>query len=165
MQDFEHYVKSNYNIPNTSACSITYSYNYKLAEDKKSNKMIINNIIKMTLIFMDVNGKQLATEKLTFVNDTLTKASEKQCKTISPGEVTNRFRVAKTDIARQLIKVKQDKINDLQHDINLLTSYNGSGGIIPQQMKSTLQLADSRRPHLGCTNSPQTARLKTTFDM
>ena len=111
----------------------------------------------MTLIFMDVNGKQLATEKLTFVNDTLTKASEKQCKTISPGEVTNRFRVAKTDIARQLIKVKQDKINDLQHDINLLTSYNGSGGIIPQQMKSTLQLADS--------NSPQTARLKTTFDM
>ena len=108
---------------------------------------------------MDVNGKQLATEKLTFVNDTLTKASEKECKTISPGEVTNRFRVAKTYIARQLIKVKQDKINDLQHDINLLTSYSGSGAdIIPQQMKNTLQLAAQE-------TNPQIPRPKTTFDM
>ena len=59
MQDFEHYIKSNYNIPNATACSITYTYNYKLSQDKKSHKMIINHTIKMTLVFIDKDGKQI----------------------------------------------------------------------------------------------------------
>ena len=159
MQDFEHYIKSNYNIPNATACSITYTYNYKLSQDKKSHKMIINHTIKMTLVFIDKDGKQISNERLTFTNDTLTKASEKQCKTIAPTEVTNKFRVAKRDIARQLIAVKQDKINDLQHDIDLLTSYTGSStDIIPQQMKGTLQLSDE-------LINEQTTHTKTSFDM
>ena len=160
MQDFERYVKSNYHVQGAAACSVTYSYNYKLSEDKASKRMIINHTIKMNLTFLDGGGKQLSTAKLMFINDSLAKISEKECKTISPAEVTNKFRIAKPEIARQLIKVKQDKINSLQHTVNLLTSYSGAGNdIIPQQMKGTLQL------NIGSSEVGSSPRSKTTFDM
>ena len=159
MQDFESYIKSNYIVPESTACGIHYTYSTRLTQDKKSQKMIINHIINMKLTWFDKNGKQLSTEKLTFQNDILTKASEKQCKTISPTEVTNKFRVAKQDIVRLLVRVRQSKIDALQHDINLLYSYLGSSNdIIPQQMKGTLQVTDS-------TIEQQTTTSKTTFDM
>ena len=159
MQDFESYIKSNYIVPESTACGIHYTYSTRLTQDKKSQKMIINHIINMKLTWFDKNGKQLSTEKLTFQNDILTKASEKQCKTISPTEVTNKFRVAKQDIVRLLVRVRQSKIDALQHDINALYSYLGSTtDIIPQQMKGTLQVTDS-------TIEQQTTTSKTTFDM
>ena len=170
MQDFERYVKSNYHVQGAAACSVTYTYSYKLSDDKASKRMIINHTIKMNLTFLDGGGKQLSTAKLMVINDSLAKISEKECKTISPAEVTNKFRIAKPEIARQLIKVKQDKINSLQHTVNLLTSYSTFGGcptfrldsgagndIIPQQMKGTLQLQ--------APDTPQISRSKTTFDM
>jgi hypothetical protein len=112
----------------------------------------------MKLIWFDKDSKQLATERLVFQDDTLTKASEKQCTTISPTEVTNKFRVAKQDIVRLLIKVKQNKINDLQHEANALYNYLGSStDIIPQQMKGTLTIEP-------CIELQRVAS-KTTFDM
>jgi orotate phosphoribosyltransferase-like protein len=117
----------------------------------------------MKLTWFDKDGKQLTVEKLAFQNDVLTKASEKQCKTISPTEVTNKFRVAKQDIVRLLIRARQSKIDALQHDVNILYSYLGSStDIIPQQMKGTLQLADTNiEPRLEL----QRTASKTTFDM
>ena len=159
MQDFESYIKSNHVVPESTACGIQYTYSTRLTQDKKSQKMIINHIINMKLTWFDKDGKQLSTEKLTFQNDSLTKSSEKQCKTISPTEVTNKFRVAKQDIVRLLVRVRQSKIDTLQHDINLLYSYLGSStDIIPQQMKGTLQITDS-------TIEQQPTTSKTTFDM
>ena len=157
MQDFETYVKSNFIVPEATACGINYTYNTRLTQDKKSQRMVINYIINMKLTWFDKNGNQLSTEKLTFQNDSLTKASEKQCKTISPTEVTNKFRVAKQDIVRLLIRARQSKIDALQHDVNILYSYLGSTtDIIPQQMKGTLQIADA---------APVSTPSKTTFDM
>lgn len=159
MEDFESYIKSNYIVPSSTACGIHYTYNTRLTQDKKSQRMIINHIINMKLTWFDKDGKQLTVEKLTFQNDILTKASEKQCKTISPTEVTNKFRVAKQDIIRLLVRVRQSKIDALQHDINALYSYLGSStDIIPQQMKGTLQITDS-------TIEQQSTTSKTTFDM
>ena len=157
MEDFESYVKSNYIVPESTACGINYTYNTRLTQDKKSQRMVINYIINMKLTWFDKNGNQLTVEKLIFQNDVLTKASEKQCKTISPTEVTNKFRVAKQDIVRLLIRARQSKIDALQHDVNILYSYLGSStDIIPQQMKGTLQIADA---------APVSTPSKTTFDM
>ena len=147
MQDFESYIKSNYNVSNATACAINYTHTIRLTQDKKSQRMIINYIINMKLTWFDKDGNQILIEKLAFQNDTITKASEKQCKVISPTEVTNMFRVAKPYIVQQLIKAKQSKIDALQHDINILHSYLGSTtDIIPQQMKDTLQLSDQQLP-------------------
>ena len=157
MQEFESYIKSNYNVPNAAACGINYTYNTRLSQDKKSQRMIINYIINMKLTWFDKDGKQLLIEKLAFQNDTVTKASEKQCKLISPTEATNKFRIAKPYIVQQLIQEKQSKINDLQHDINILHTYLGSTtDIIPHQMKGTIQIVDA---------APVSTPSKTTFDM
>ena len=162
MQEFESYIKSNYNVPNAAACGINYTYNTRLSQDKKSQRMIINYIINMKLTWFDKDGKQLLIEKLAFQNDTVTKASEKQCKLISPTEATNKFRIAKPQIVQQLIKAKQSKVDDLQHDIKTLYSYLGSNSdIIPQQMKNTMQIADST---IGATSN-DTTHSKTLFDM
>jgi hypothetical protein len=158
MQDFESYVKSNYTIPEATACGINYTYTTRTSTDRKSKTTIKHHIVTMKLIWFDKDSKQLATERLVFQDDTLTKASEKQCTTISPTEVTNKFMVAKQDIVRLLIKVKQNKINDLQHEANALYNYLGSStDIIPQQMKGTLTIEP-------CIELQRVAS-KTTFDM
>ena len=155
MQEFETYIKSNYNVPNATACGINYTYTTRLTQDKKSKVSIKNYIINMKLAWYDRDNKQLLIEKLAFQNDTITKSSEKQCKLISPTEATNKFRIAKPYIVQQLIQEKQSKINDLQHDINILHTYLGSTtDIIPHQMKGTIQIVD---------HEPTTS--KTVFDM
>ena len=112
----------------------------------------------MKLTWFDKDGTRLQCDKLTFQNDTLTKASEKQCKTISPTEVTNKFRVAKHHIVQLLIKCKQSKIDNIQHDLQTLYSYLGSNNdIIPQEMKNTIQLTD--------TVTASTTNTKQVFDM
>ena len=159
MQDFESYIKSNYVVPSSTACGIHYTYSTRLTQDKKSQRTVINHVINMKLTWFNKDGKQLTVEKLTFQNDILTKSSEKQCKTISPTDVTNKFRLAKQDILRLLIRARQSKIDALQHDVNILSSYLGSTtDIIPQQMKGTLQITDS-------TIEQQPTTSKTTFDM
>ena len=169
MQDFETYIKSNYIIPEATACGINYTYTTKTSADRKSKTTIKHHIVTMKLIWFDKDSKQLGTERLVFQDDTLTKSSEKQCKTISPTEATNRFRIAKSQIVQLLINVRQSKINDLQHDIHALSQYLGSNSDIipaltavpnrvgPPQMKNTLQII-----------SPPAAeppRSKPVFDM
>ena len=157
MQEFETYIKSNYNVPNATACGINYTYTTRLTQDRKSKVSIKNYIINMKLAWYDRDNKQLLIEKLAFQNDTITKSSEKQCKLISPTEATNKFRIAKPYIVQQLIQEKQSKINDLQHDINILHTYLGSTtDIIPHQMKGTIQIVDA---------APVSTPSKTTFDM
>ncbi len=156
MQEFESYIKSNYHVHAAAATAIKYTYTSRHVQDRKSRASILNHIITMSLTFFDSTGKQLASEKLTFVNDTITKSCEKQLKLISPAEATNKFRAAKQQILRQLINAKQQKINVLQEDINSLTSYSGSNhDIIPTTFKGTLTL----------TPTPAPTQHKHSFDM
>ena len=157
MQAFEDYIKSNYKIPNTTSCGITYNYTTRNTQDKKSKVYIKNHVITMKLTWFDKDNKQLYSERIVFQNDTLTKASEKHCHTISPTEVTNQFRVAKPYIIQTLIKIKQTKLESLYYDIALLNEYNGvNNDIIPPVMKNTMQIVD---------NTSSTSTSKTTFDM
>jgi tRNA G10 N-methylase Trm11 len=138
MQEFEYYIKSNWTVTNHAATSISYSYTSRQVQDKKSKTSILNHVITMKIIWLDKSSKQLAAEKLTFINDTLAKSCEKQLKTINPSEATNKFRAAKHDIIRQLSRAKQQKINTLQQELNALSQYAGSNNdIIPPVMKGT----------------------------
>ena len=146
--EFENYVKSNYNIPGATACAIKYTFSTRDTVDKKSKIPVITYTIVMKMTWFDKCGQQLQTDKIVFVNDTLSKASEKSCFTIAPGEVTNRFRVAKRDIIRLLLKIRQEKIDELKEEQSLLTRYLGTDNtIIPNEMRGTQQMQHLQPAH------------------
>jgi hypothetical protein len=172
MQDFEHYVKSNYHISNAAACNINYTFSKRAKVDRKSKANVIIYTITMKLTWLDADGKQLQTEKLAFANDELTKASEKQCHTINPGDTTNKFRAAKNEIIHNLVQAKQSKIDDLmQERAQLLTYLGRSDAVIPNEMKGTIHMtayierAGERAGEAPTTNSYSSGPLKTNFDM
>ena len=144
LDGFENYVKSNYNIPNATACSIKYTFTSRESTDKISKIPVIMYTVVMKMTWFDKYGQQLHTDKFIFVNDNLAKSSEKSCLTIAPGETTNRFRVAKPEIIRSLLKTKQEKIDELKQEQSLLTRYLGTNNaIIPNAMKPTGTIGSS----------------------
>ena len=146
MQEFENYVKSNYIIPGAAACSIKYTFTTRDTIDKASKIPVIIYTILMKMTWFDKYGQQLQVEKLIFVNDTLTKSSEKSCHTIAPSEVSNKFRIAKSTIIRMLVETRQQKIDELKQEQALLTKYLGSeSSIIPTEMKPTVQISSSSK--------------------
>ena len=146
MQEFEDYVKSNYNIPGATACAIKYTFTTRDTIDKASKIPVIIYTIVMKMTWFDKYGQQLHTDKFIFVNDNLAKSSEKSCLTIAPGETTNRFRVAKPEIIRMLLNTKQEKIDELKQEQSLLTRYLGTNNaIIPNVMKPTVQISTSSK--------------------
>ena len=144
LNGLENYVKSNYNIPGATACSIKYTFTTRDTIDKASKISVIIYTIVMKMTWFDKCGQQLQIEKLIFVNDTLSKSSEKNCFTIAPAEVSNKFRIAKRDIIRMLLNAKQEKIDELKDEQALLNKYLGSeSDIIPNQMKPTVNVGSS----------------------
>ena len=166
MQDFEQYVKSNYQISNAAACNISYTFSKRTSKDRKSKANVIIYTITMKLTWLDAAGKQLRTEKLAFANDELTKASEKQLRTINPGDTTNRFRAAKNEIIHTLVHAKQSKIDDLMQERAQLLTYLGrsdaglykGADIIPAEMKGTMHIQ-------AAADSNYSRSSKTNFDM
>ena len=144
MQDFEHYVKSNYSYPNAAACKITYVMTSKTTVDKASKANVRVYTVTMKLVWCDARGANIATESLKFVNDTIAKTSEKQLKTINPGDTTNKFRAAKSEIVHSLVRTKQEKIDALLEERALLLTYLGTANdVIPHEMKGTLHIEPS----------------------
>ena len=142
MQEFENYVKSNYIIPGAAACSIKYTFTTRDTIDKASKIPVIIYTILMKMTWFDKYGQQLQVEKLIFVNDTLTKSSEKSCHTIAPSEVSNKFRIAKSTIIRMLVETRQQKIDELKQEQALLTKYLGTeSAIIPNEMRPTVHIS------------------------
>ena len=130
MQEFENYVKSNYNIPGATACAIKYTFTTRDTIDKASKVSVVVYTIVMKMSWFDKCGQQLQIEKLIFVNDTLSKSSEKCCFTIAPSEVSNKFRAAKRDIIRILLNARQQKIDVLKQEQALLTRYLGTESVV-----------------------------------
>ena len=159
MQDFEQYVKSNYQVSNAAACNITYTFSKHTSKDRKSKLNVVIYTITMKLTWLDAAGKQLQTEKLSFANDELTKPSYRQLRTINPGDTTNRFRAAKNEIIHNLVQAKQSKIDDLMQERAQLLTYLGRlDDAIPAEMKGTIQLERD-----GESNYSRSS--KTNFDM
>lgn len=147
MQEFENYVKSNYNVPNATACSIKYTFTSRETIDKIAKRTVIMYTVVMSMTWFDKCGKQLQTDKMIFVNDNLSKSSEKNCLTIAPGETTNKFRLAKSEIISMLLNAKQEKIDILKEEQALLRKYLGTNNaIIPNEMRPTVHMSSAVPP-------------------
>ena len=154
MQELENYVKSNYTIPSAAACAIKYTFTSRETTDKITKRPVMTYTVVMNLTWVDKCGKQLQTDKMILVNDSLSKTSEKNCLTIAPGETTNKFRLAKSEITRMLLDAKQEKIDELKQEQELLRKYLGTNNaIIPNEMKPTIQM------------SPNVSQCKNKFEM
>ena len=160
MQDFESYIKSNWSVPNATACGITYTHTSKQSIDKKSKRALQNHSINMKIVWLDKDNSQLKTERLTFTNDTLAKIYEKRLLTINASEATNKFRAAKQEILLKLIRANQEKIDSIQEEIDSMRQYYGnSTDIIPSSMKSYIEIVDNQHAQ------EQVQTTKQTFDM
>ena len=156
MEEFETYVKSNWNVPNAVACGIAYTHTTRIAATK-SKVPVKNHSVNLTISWHDKDNVKLQTEKLTFLNDDMTKTYDKKLKLISRKELVNKFRVAKPEIINKIIEEKHEKLLDLQHEISELQAYIGrSDDIIPPSMKGTIDIV----PHTEQHEPP-----KRTFDM
>ena len=160
MQDFESYIKSNWSVPNATACGITYTHTSKQSIDKKSKRALQNHSINMKIVWLDKDNSQLKTERLTFTNDTLSKIYEKRLLTINASEATNKFRAAKQEILLKLIRANQEKIDSIQEEIDSMRQYYGnSTDIIQPSMKSYIEIVDNQHAQ------EQVQTTKQTFDM
>ena len=150
MQEFEQYVKSNWNVPEATSCGITYTHSVRTA------KKVINHSINLTISWRDKDNNLIKTEKLAFVNDDMSKTYDKKMFTINRKELVNKFRLAKTAIVHKIIAEKQAKAMVLQDEIASLENYIGRvDDVIPTTMKNTIQLA----------KTPSESATHTKFDM
>ena len=72
MEEFETYVKSNWNVPNAAACGITYTHATRIVTNK-SKVPVKNHSVNLTISWHDKDNVQLQTEKLSFLNDDMSK--------------------------------------------------------------------------------------------
>lgn len=135
MQEFEQYVKSNWNVPEATSCGITYTHTVRMT------KKVVNHSINLTISWRDKDNNLIKTEKLAFLNDDMSKTYDKKMFTINRKELVNKFRLAKTAIVHKIIAEKQAKAMILQDEIASLTNYIGRvDDVIPTTMKNTIQL-------------------------
>ena len=160
MQDFESYVKSNWNIPNAASCGITYTHTSRVVIDKTSKVPVKNHSINLCIEWFDKDNNKLQTEKLSFLNDDMTKTYDKKMFTINRTELVNRFRAAKVQIVNRIISEKNDKLTKLQQEIAELQAYKGrTDDVIPQPMKEHIEVVQ-RSHQTTASTSP-----KQAFDM
>lgn len=146
MIDFESYVKSNWSVPESTSCGIKYSHSSRECLDKKSNRILINHTVNLTITWFDKDNNQLRTEKLSFVNDDMNKSFDKKMLIINRQELINKFRVAKPQIVHKMITEKNDKLIKINDEIDSLRSYLGrKDDVIPHEMKNTIEISDSSK--------------------
>ena len=152
MLEFETYLKSNTNVQDAAACGIEYSHNTSV-----KNKNSVNHTVTVKITWTDRNAKILRATKISFQNDTLTKASEKNIGQMSTVELNHLFRQAKCQITRELIRQKQEKINQMQMDVMMMNNYINQSHTSPNTHTTT-----SMPPVI---QQQQPANSKPSFDM
>ena len=100
----------------------------------------------MTITWYDVNNVQLQTEKLSFLNDDMSKTFDKKMRTINRKELVNKFRSAKNEIVQSIIDEKREKLERINDEIHELVSYLGrQNDVIPPSMKGTIDIKGSSK--------------------
>ena len=156
MQEFEAYVKSNWNVPNATSCGITYTHTTRITTNK-SKVSVKNHSVNLTIAWRDKNNVPLQTRKLTFLNDDMSKTYDEKLHTINRKELVNKFRAAKPEIINKIICEKQQKLLELHREIGELNAYIGrSDDVIPPPMKGVIDVVST---------SVQPVSPKQTFDM
>lgn len=160
MQEFEQYVKSNWDVSQATSCGITYTHTVRTA------KKVINHSINLTISWRDKDNNLIKTEKLAFVNDDMSKTYDKKMFTINRKELVNKFRLAKTAIVHKIIAEKQAKAMIIQDEITSLTNYIGRvDDVIPTTMKNTIQLTKTPSESSIPLANARESNTHTKFDM
>ena len=143
MNDFESYVKSNWNVVGMASCGIKYTYTSRETTDKKSDVRLTNHTINLTITWFDKDNNKLQQEKLAFTNDDMSKTYDKKMFIINRKELVNKFRLAKREIVSRLINEKFAKLNKINGEIEALRNYIGrEDDIIPHEMKNTVDITN-----------------------
>lgn len=159
MLDFETYLKSSCNVPDAAACGIEYKYNNTTSIDRKTGGSRIGHVVTVKTTWTDKDARALRVNKIVFQNDEVSKASMKNLGTMSSVELNYKFRSAKGQIMRELIREKQEKINQMQMDVMMMSSYININNHHVQQMQEQVSLPGVVQS--GVSGSAA----KTSFDM
>ena len=125
MEDFENYIKQEYN--NYSIANIKYKYNIFIKLDKTTKNPIKQYNIFVNVKFYDNNLKILQSLNLKFINDKLNKTSANKLHNIKSDDLNNKFILAKSDIVDNIrgeLTMKIDKFKLKLNEINEYESCN-----------------------------------------
>ena len=125
IETFQEYVKSEFKNIDAAATEFKYAHTSGLKKDKDSGKLITMHYINVGVRFFDKNMKLLHSTTFKFVNNLLTKNCEKKLINISPKELNNKFMYARKEIIKLIMSQNQEKLNDIQNEINLLKEFAG----------------------------------------
>lgn len=138
MNEFKDYIINEYKhkINNYAAVNFKFTHTTNTRADKKSGKVLVNNIIKVIVKFIDNDCNTLLSDTLTFENNILNKSSAKKLHHISPKELNNKFGFAKNDILNNIVSMYQNKSKVMLDKIDTINVYRGgSNDIIPSEFK------------------------------
>ena len=158
MESFKSYLIEEFKDKAKGYVAVEFKFNHSVNVklDKPSSKLINIDIIKVNIKFVDKEMHQLHSAIVTFENNSLTKANAKKLINISPKELENKFMLARKDICKLVLNDLIDKSNELNTKIDLLKSYVGVDGIIPDQFKGEV---------IHVVDDVEKPKLKVQFDM
>jgi hypothetical protein len=158
-QEFEKYLISNYPAEH-AAVDVNYSHSTKERFDKLKKILIVDNIVNITLKFLDKDARVIEKHLVKIVNDECSKPQD--IINIAPAELNNKFCAARREIIKYLILQNETKSDEIKKTIQKLDNYIGEQNemeIIPEQFKSKIMIETHPHETLPIQNK------KKTYDM
>ena len=143
MEDFVNYLLKEYQLPVECVChKVNFSHSAKNKIDKLSKTPIINNIITVKVECFDKDHKLILAQNEKFIDGQIQRTKLRKLINISPDELNNKFGVAKGYICNEIQKSLNEKLKDLNDQINELKSYGGNTNtVIPQEFVNEAKVA------------------------
>lgn len=135
MDQFKSYLISEYAVKGYAAVEFRFTHSTNIKIDKKSGVPLRNDVIKVSIKFVDKGMKVLHSSSVSFENNMLTKTQAKKLINISPKELENRFAAAKRDVCTIIMNEYLIKNHEITTKIDDLQKYLGVNGIIPMEFK------------------------------
>ncbi len=147
MNQFKDYLVQEYRekAKGFAAVETKFSHSFNVKTDAKSGVVRRNDLIKVSLKFVDKELNPLFSASIVFENSLIPKRLHKSFINISPKELENRFNVAKNEICREILKEYEEKKNEIEAKIKNLKTYNNvSIGVIPSEFRGeSINIIDS----------------------
>lgn len=137
MLSFKEYLTQEYRekAKGFAAVEIKFNHTYNIKTDSKSSRPRRNDLIKVSLKFVDKDLNALYSASIVFENNMIPKRLHKSFVNISPKELENRFAVAKNEIRDIIANEYLSKINEFNNKLTNLNKYLGTSRsvVIPQE--------------------------------
>lgn len=130
MNSFKEYIINEFKVDGTTSILFKFAHALNVKLDKKSQKVLNNHTINVTVQFYDKELNLLRRELLKFVNNELNKKDAERLVNISPKELVNRFNLARREIVQEIKNDYMQKMADINDKINMLNSYENVDGTL-----------------------------------